>query len=638
MSVQAGIWNLDGAPIDHEALNKISCQTADYGPDGETIHLDRNIGMLYRPFHTTAESRLEHQPYVFANRKVITWDGRLDNREELISQLGSPLNARSTDVDIVAAGYEYWGCKCFASFVGDWALASWDPAENQLILARDYACMRHLYYHLTEKKAMWCTQLAPILLSAEVPFALSPEYIAGYLASYPEAQLTPYQNVRAVPGGSLVVIRDGRAVDQRFWSFQPKRRITYKTDAEYEEHFRHVFRLSVQRRLRSSSPVLAELSGGIDSSAIVCMADEIVARGEGSASCVDTLSVFDSSDPRADERTYFSEVEQIRGKTGHHLDSTKYGNFFSLDHHDFISVPGTSTHAGGLTAAISKLIQERGYRVVLSGTGGDEFLGGVPNPHPQLADLIIVPRPFRLSKQLVAWSLIKKRPLIQLFFESVLLLFPPAIRMIFADSKPAPWINAGFARRYQVAIRQSGPRGKYGFMLPSRWDCARTFVAMRRQFACSPAHSLRFEEKRYPYLDQTLIEFLLAIPASQLIRPGQRRSLMRRALAGLVPSEILLRKSKGVVARSILITFQDLWPQLEKLFASPLSGTMGYVDQSSFMQALQAAKHGDAPQLLHLLKGIYLELWLRSLNERHIVHHTESLRSRSRPYVSQTAT
>jgi hypothetical protein len=65
---------------------------------------------------------------------------------------------------------------------------------------------------------------------------------------------------------------------------------------------------------------------------------------------------------------------------------------------------------------------------------------------------------------------------------------------------------------------------------------------------------------------------------------------------------------------------------------------MGYVDQSSFMQASQAAKHGDAPQLLHFLKGICLELWLRSLNERHIVHHTESLRSRSRPYVSQTAT
>src|SRR5882724_8480750 len=108
MSVHAGIWNFDGKPVDRELLDRISAETAEYGPDGEGLHVDGNIGMLYRPFHTTAESRLEHQPHMFGNGSIITWDGRLDNRDDLISHLGEPLNARSTDVVIMVMAFEQW--------------------------------------------------------------------------------------------------------------------------------------------------------------------------------------------------------------------------------------------------------------------------------------------------------------------------------------------------------------------------------------------------------------------------------------------------------------------------------------------------------------------------------------------------
>src|SRR5579864_1749047 len=98
MSVQAGIWNFNGEPVDRTLLKTISSQTSDYGPDGEAFHMDGNVALLYRPFHTTAESRLEHQPYVCPDGQVITLDGRLDNRDELIDQLGLPLTRNSADV------------------------------------------------------------------------------------------------------------------------------------------------------------------------------------------------------------------------------------------------------------------------------------------------------------------------------------------------------------------------------------------------------------------------------------------------------------------------------------------------------------------------------------------------------------
>src|SRR5579864_1640060 len=174
MSVQAGIWNFDGAPVDPEVLTKISSQTAEYGPDGEEMLIDGNIGMLYRAFHTTSESRLEQQPHIFANGKVITWDGRLDNREELISQLGAPLNARSTDVAIVAAAHDRWGCDCLRHLLGDWALAIWDPNVQELVLARDYIGVRHLFYYAQPKRLVWCNHLAPLALCGD-EFSLSHE-------------------------------------------------------------------------------------------------------------------------------------------------------------------------------------------------------------------------------------------------------------------------------------------------------------------------------------------------------------------------------------------------------------------------------------------------------------------------------
>jgi asparagine synthase (glutamine-hydrolysing) len=277
-----------------------------------------------------------------------------------------------------------------------------------------------------------------------------------------------------------------------------------------------------------------------------------------------------------------------------------------------------------------------GYRAVLSGIGGDEFLGGVPNPLPQLADLIVLPRPIRLLQELTAWSLIKKRPCLQLFGQTLATLLPARLRAVAsAQGEVAHWINSSFSRRYRLAIRQLGPSAGYRFWQPSRRDLAQTVVAMARQMASSPTHGVAGEERRYPYLDQSLVEFLLAIPATQLLRPGQRRSLMRRALAGIVPPEILWRKTKGYVTRRVLGAFENSWPELEAMFESPVSADLGYLDPRRFLESLHAAKNGDAHHMMYLLKTLYLELWLRSMAKRGLVDTIPTSRPRARQPLLQ---
>src|SRR5438270_9832261 len=121
MSVQAGIFNFDGAPASSDWLRRASLYLAEFGPGGEHTHIDDSLGMLYRPFHTTANDRCEDQPLILASGSVLMWDGRLDNREDLIRSLGLPFNRDSSDTAIVARIFDTYGTASFRRFIGDWA-------------------------------------------------------------------------------------------------------------------------------------------------------------------------------------------------------------------------------------------------------------------------------------------------------------------------------------------------------------------------------------------------------------------------------------------------------------------------------------------------------------------------------------
>ena len=237
------------------------------------------VSILYRAFHTTKESRRETQPHISASGAVITWDGRLDNRAEFIHLLSDSLSIDSPDVSIVAAAYERWGTDCFAKLIGDWALSIWNPSERSLILAKDPIGTRHLYYSFDNDQVTWSTILDPLVCLREEPSSSTKNTSpAGSHFSRPPISRPTSESIRSRHPVSSVSSAERQTVS-KYWDFDPGKKIRYRTDAEYEEHFRTVFAKAVQRRLRSDTPVLAELSGGMDSSSIVCMADTIIARG-----------------------------------------------------------------------------------------------------------------------------------------------------------------------------------------------------------------------------------------------------------------------------------------------------------------------------------------------------------------------
>jgi len=148
--------------------------------------------------------------------------------------------------------------------------------------------------------------------------------------------------------------------------------------------------------------------------------------------------------------------------------------------------------------------------------------------------------------------------------------------------------------------------------LPSFQENISTLEALRRQLAYSDLSHSR-TEKRYPYPDRDLLEFLFAVPREQLVRPGQRRSLMRRALKGIVPDEILNRKRKAFVARSPITDIQRESSLLADVASHMASGATGLVDANAFLEAVRQVCRGEEVPLIPLMRTISIEFWLRQL-------------------------
>ena len=166
MSIIFGRWNFDGEPVETGYIDKVRSTLAPYLPDESHSYSGGSVSILYDAFHTTRESRLEPQPLVTRTGSILTWDGRLDNREELLAQLKEPVSRDRADVSIVAAAYEKWETQCFAKLVGDWALSLWNPRNRSLTLARDPIGPRQLYYTFDKSQVTWSTILDPLVLFA----------------------------------------------------------------------------------------------------------------------------------------------------------------------------------------------------------------------------------------------------------------------------------------------------------------------------------------------------------------------------------------------------------------------------------------------------------------------------------------
>jgi asparagine synthase (glutamine-hydrolysing) len=616
MSIIFGIRKSIGQDVDRGELMTFASATHRYASAGTFVLTSHMVGMGFQPSLTHQRSQLESQPATDRVGNLLVFDGRLDNHAELKSKLGI-IDPLTSDTAIVLAAFEYWGTQCFSSFIGDWALALWSTNDQVMYLARDHAGARTLYFSNHDGTLCWATYLETFFAHG-ARYSLNEEYAAAYLCAQPIQSLTPYVGIEAVPPAHYIAIQGTRVTMTEFWSPVARRQILYKSDAEYEEHFLALFRKSVERRSGPGAPILAELSGGMDSTSIVCMSDDIRrSNGIGVDKLLDTLSYYDSEEPNWNEESYFAITEAKRGKQGIHIETpTAMQTFESAD--DSLCGSNTPLWPGmdrtflEQERAILSAIGDRGYKTIISGIGGDELLGGLPLPFPELADCLVSGRISHLLSQAMRWSLSRRASLIQLLFETLKftgnLYRAPRLRL---DDLP-PWIEPRIAQKCLGLQLNRGTNERYLGSMPSRLSFAQAWRSISETLPhIRPGCLARFEF-RYPYLDRDLVDFLAQVPREQMVRPGRRRSLMRRALTNIVPVEILERRRKGSIIRGPLIALQTQRAALEELFRSSCLADLGFIEPTRLKPAIEVTLTGREPKWgFSIMRAIAFELWLR---------------------------
>ncbi len=595
MSGISAIFNLDGRPIDRELLGRMNGVIAHRGPDGSGLFVDGPVGLGHQMLRTTPQSLREVQPLADETGGVVlTFDGRVDNRDELKAALEAKGAVLRTDCDaeMVLRAYQSWGEDCARRIIGDFAFVIWDKRERRLVAARDPLGIRPFYYYLDDKTLRCGSELRQILEDPAIRREPNEGMVAEYLSAYiVNTEETLYKRILRLAPSHLLVARPGAPVRKiRYWDIDPAVEIRYQTDDQYAEHFLEIFREAVKCRLRSLGPIGADLSGGLDSSSVVVMAQSLYRAGVVSETSFETFSLMFPPGP-SDESGYIDDVVRMLDIKANrtrvpppeptcYLDSVRR----SLDFPFYPNCVGAN--------ALRALVRSRGIRVNLTGHGGDDRVGRSMRHYADLLrslDLLGFIREARSEASRIGTS----AAILRALSSGLAPLMPDSLRRAIrrlrgGSQKFFPWINSEFARRVglfeRIHTSRPGPR----FPTFAQQD------VYKEVFHGTNVHALEIEERsdawsglesRHPFQDRRMVEFAVRLPESQRWRNGQQKFVLRQAMRGLLPESVRQRSSKGDFTSS----FQDAFRLLggEAMFDSLAIAAQGWINEEQARQMLR---------------------------------------------------
>jgi asparagine synthase (glutamine-hydrolysing) len=626
MSGIAVIWNRDGRPAEPTILARMTRLMAHRGPDRERHWVKGPIAMGHRALNTTAQPSADSGLLVDEAEKLcITFDGRIDNREELeaLQESNGSDPHDAPDAQLVLAGYRKWGEECPAHLLGDFAFAIWDERRQRLFCARDPLAVRPLFHARLGSTFICGSEIRALFalpgLTSEPDLAVA---AARLMRKSIEFDDTLYKGVFRIPiAHSLTVTREGAQL-RRYWDIDPGKQIRYRNDAEYAEHFRDLLFDAVRRRMRSTRPIAAMLSGGLDSSGIVCVAESIRRKEKITHPAFETFSMVFDRFSSCDERRYISEVvNRSNAKANYYVADRDPALGAIADH---VRYPGLLYSPQG--AALGRMLAEisaAGFRVLLDGTGGDELAGTGFHHRMELVRrgkwlrIASLVREHASQHNVSAWGL---------FFDRYLRpAAPKPIKALYRRFKTGPRLHelsivprdlleqsGALTRIAHPAVSPIFPdpiKSEMYLLIFSGW--VPTALADNYGLIVS-LHGL---EIRQPYRDRRLVEFAFALPPNQLWRNGWSRFIFRNAMKGIVPEQILERRGKGIFSQqydAVLAGTQAA--EVRALVENSILVRLGIADQSAMRTVVERYQKGvDFALSLTVSDIVALELMCREI-------------------------
>lgn len=572
MSAIFGMVYWHGESVSADDLARMDHALAAHGADGG-IWARANVGLGQRLRRFTPEDACERQPLVSADgQRVLVSDGRIDNRAELIAALraANPQAALARPAAEIADGelflraYETWGEACPAHLVGEFVFAVWDAAAQRLLIAQPRLGQRSLVYRATPRLFAFATMSSALLALPGVPREINLESIADYLTLAPrEPGSSFHRGIQRLDQSHLLRVQRAGVTVRQHWQPDLRRELRLPHDEDYVAAFIELFERVVEAQLRSATPVGLMMSGGLDSTAVAALAAPLLAHtGQRLATFTEVPRAnFDgaiSEGKYADETPFVQAMARRYENLDLNLAHTD-GQFYLDGLKDFFAVaeaPFRNAANRPWYEAILRMAQQQNVRVMLDGGAGNLTISW--NGSGLLPQLLRAGKVWRAWREAGRWRTFVGQGILPLLPAPLWL----AAQRIRRGDDPrarvaAPWraysvIRPEFAQeqRLEERARAAGhewrPRGS------SDTRGARAAVLTHGpNGAADIATGYRAwfgVDQRGPTGDLRLFEFCLSLPEEQYLRAGQSRWLIRRAMAGRLPAEILTNKRRGLQA------------------------------------------------------------------------------------------
>ncbi|MFH0989459.1 MAG: asparagine synthase (glutamine-hydrolyzing) [bacterium] len=650
-----GMMNMDGRAIDRSLLAQMTASIRHRGPDDEGFLLvDTRTGAVeprrghdsipelrqkdlleelpasFAPTLALGWRRLSiidvsptgHQPMASSDKAMwIVFNGEIYNyieiREEL-QQKGHRFVSKS-DTEVILHAYQEWGVECLARFNGMWAFALWDGKRNHLFCARDRFGVKPFYYYRTATIFLFASEIKSLLLHPAISRRANDPIVYDYLVHrlLDHTSQTFFQEIHQLPPGHFLLMNSGGVTIQRYYELAKNPEFgSYEeqTCVRFADGLREHFMNSVRLRLRTDVTLGSCLSGGLDSSSIVCAANQLIRTHDHINRAVigDHQKTFTASydDERYNEDNFVKQVIDKTEAEPHVIRPTAQDLWNDLPafiralEEPFIS---TSMYAQW---NVMKLAARHGMKVMLDGQGGDELLAGYRWHYPIFhAELLRRGRLSQFTKELSETAAITGDSAMTVMMRAgqklAKHLLPKGQQQKFLPFMQ--YMNRNFLSSFSLS---NSIVQKEDFDLQARLWQEETLYNLPQLLHYEDRNSMAFSiEARVPFVDYRLVEYVTGIPTVYKIHHGWSKYILRRGMEGILPASIQWRRDKMGFVTPESQWLSVLLPKFRELLLYQSIRSERFIDKKRFTGILASEKlplpSADVWRLLNL------ELWMR---------------------------
>tara|TARA_B100001758_G_scaffold179061_1_gene155818 strand:- start:4100 stop:5941 length:1842 start_codon:yes stop_codon:yes gene_type:complete len=543
---------------------------------------------------------------------TIVYNGEVYNYKEIRANLKQKgvVFSTSSDTEVILQSFIINGEKCVDEFVGMWAFAIFNNNDNSLFCSRDRFGIKPFYYISSGTEFYFASEIKSLKQTPIFTRNLNLDQVSrglqlGWVVDKTD---TYYDCISALEPGTNLFYREGQINKKQYWEVSKKTSLSNPSFDDATERFKEMFNDSMQLHLRSDVPVGATLSGGIDSSSIVCN----ILKNERSKE-LNTFSIYYEGEMAVDEREFIKEIE------------SKYKNQFHLFYdspatsqieEDFFKISNTMDFPLSGSSPISQyyvmnLVAQKGIKVVLSGQGADDYMGGYMHSYYryfadkmasfQLQNLY---REFKSYKKNYSPSFSKQ---IDILLKSSLSLFLSEKTLYGLEyRKYHPFLDKKPKERAGVSLSNDS---LYRFNSFHRGliNASSLPTLLHYEDRNSMAHSV---ESRVPFLDHRLVEFLFTLSDNHKIREGFTKRILRDSQKENLPTKIRWRTDKkGFVTPGEVLWLRGSMKHLLEIDYAELS----FVDQKKCKSVIDNFKSGSNKQANLVWRLAHLNYWLKNI-------------------------